>query len=1641
MNQIKRSLSLLLAAILVLGLLPAQIPAAMAAAPRRAELYTDPAADPPGNPFTDVPEEAFYYLPVLWAVENGITSGMTHDTFGPFSYCNRAQVVTFLWRAAGSPEPQGKQNPFADVSEDTWYTKAVLWAVENGITNGLSADSFGPDAVCNRAQVVTFLWRASGSSDPVRTDNPFADVPDGSFFEKAVLWAFENNVTTGSDAQHFDPLGQCMRAHVVTFLYRSSQIPPRTYTVRFVGNGAAAPDPVEVKAGTLVERPADPLREGWAFAGWYSDPVLTAAYDFTAPVTGDITLYARWETPYLQLTLEPGTYGDHVVNRTVTGAVTGNVPAARITYELSGAYNTTIGEIDPGEAAAFAVDVLLQDGENVLKVTVHGAGGLEVSESVTLTYDSGYVYSTGDRAEEIIEQLILIPAWYGEDPTQAPVGQIVSNVLNLYFHDEVDFEGRCSFCTEVLGGEVVGYLNALDMMQVLLPDPLTSAGAVGYTGDTDLTKITEEELYAYINALTAAHGDVLESVEPEYMLELDEQTLTSNDPWDDGHNDDWWLDIIDAYGAWEYDDYHNSDFLKDTKVAMWDSGVILQHPDLNGHVQRLSEGDTNTAYGHHGTYVAGVMVAEADNGIGIAGVMHNNGLLLDCVQTRILTDIVEASIIKFWLTKSVESGAKVFNLSKGAANLVGSGNSRGPAIEYNVSNTMVQLLEKGFDFVIVQSAGNGNASDQGVDYWYNRLFCSINSSNCHSTEKVSKQDVMDRILVVAAIAKTDDLDKAHLTSWSGGDSGGGELNIIAAPGSSILTTHTGHPVTKDGVTYSDWNDYYTRGPEPNPDKVTLDPYYTYKNGTSLSAPIVAGVCALTWSANAELTGAEVVKKVMETAEATAGNPIAVSGNDILSFTKGGMPIVNAENAVKAAVDSRPDYILRITDQTTGAGVRASATVHLDSLDGPVVGEQAVWHADGDGLLNLSKLPAGFYCIEITAEGYESQVFEAYFQESRLDSLYYDVKLTANGGIRRYPCYVEFTTPRAASLRSAPGRTNSAEIGSTAAGETLSSMVLCENQAGEYWYEVNRGGKLCYLYGADTADHNTDHRDVVLTDPVVPGTLVQGASFSIGGTVTAEHTRINMVSAQVRSESGERLLAASATVNDRRYSLKGSAVDLGLRFGSLQAGTYTYQVHATTINYCTRDGATLETLITPHLLCSVVFTVGGHVCDHGTYLYDQAEHPHYSIYLCSGCGKETADTSRPNYINTCEACRPGRPVLTVSVNADGTAVFTWDDVENITHYALWLLKKDAAGDWLTLEQNDVEVSGASRRLEAGEYCAQLLAYNDRMWEPDGSDYVHTWADPVYFTVAHTSAVIASGVCGDDLTWMLTEDGALTISGVGEMWDYSWKDPSWYEYRDLIVAVYIGEGVTSIGDAAFEKCSSLITIDLPEGLTSIGCEAFYECKSLTAINIPEKVTSIGYFTFGSCSSLRAINLPEGVASIGGGAFADCCSLTSIDLPEELISIGDHAFCACSSLTSIDLPEGLTSISDFAFLDCNSLTKIDLPEGLTSISEYAFANCYSLTEIDLPKGLTSISEYAFRNCSSLTEINFPEGVTSIDGWAFAYCGNLTEITFNGNAPTFGAEVFSAVEATAYYPADNPTWAPKVTQNYGGTITWVPY
>ena len=172
------------------------------------------------NFFVDVPADAYYYDAVLWAVENGITSGVDETHFAPNATCTRAQAVTFLWRAAGSPEPESSEMTFTDVAEGSYYHDAVLWAVENGITKGTSDTTFSPDATCSRGQIVTFLWRSLESPDAGGA-NPFTDVADDAYYADAVLWAVENGITTGTTDTTFSPNDDCTRAQIVTFLWRA----------------------------------------------------------------------------------------------------------------------------------------------------------------------------------------------------------------------------------------------------------------------------------------------------------------------------------------------------------------------------------------------------------------------------------------------------------------------------------------------------------------------------------------------------------------------------------------------------------------------------------------------------------------------------------------------------------------------------------------------------------------------------------------------------------------------------------------------------------------------------------------------------------------------------------------------------------------------------------------------------------------------------------------------------------------------------------------------------------------------------------------------------------------------------------------------------------------------------------------------------------------------------------------------------------------------------------------------------------------------------------------------------------------------------------------------------------------------------
>jgi hypothetical protein len=268
------------------------------------------------------------------------------------------------------------------------------------------------------------------------------------------------------------------------------------------------------------------------------------------------------------------------------------------------------------------------------------------------------------------------------------------------------------------------------------------------------------------------------------------------------------------------------------------------------------------------------------------------------------------------------------------------------------------------------------------------------------------------------------------------------------------------------------------------------------------------------------------------------------------------------------------------------------------------------------------------------------------------------------------------------------------------------------------------------------------------------------------------------------------------------------------------------------------------------------------------------------------------------------------------------------------------------------------------------------------------------------------IVDSGICGDNLTWTLDENGTLTISGTGDMTDYAKKSAPWSSTK--VKSVVINDGVTSIGDYAFYICSKFTSITIPGSVTSIGNGAFQGCDGLTSVTLSEGVTSIGDYAFEGCENLTSITIPDGVTSIEPGTFSGCTSLTSVTIPDRVTSIGDYAFWRCVSLTSITIPDGVISIGRSAFSACSSLTSITIPDGVTSIEPSTFSGCTSLTSVTIPDRVTSIGDYAFDNCESLQSVIIPSGVTNIGVGAFEFCKKLTDITIPDGINAIGRFTF---------------------------------
>lgn len=305
----------------------------------------------------------------------------------------------------------------------------------------------------------------------------------------------------------------------------------------------------------------------------------------------------------------------------------------------------------------------------------------------------------------------------------------------------------------------------------------------------------------------------------------------------------------------------------------------------------------------------------------------------------------------------------------------------------------------------------------------------------------------------------------------------------------------------------------------------------------------------------------------------------------------------------------------------------------------------------------------------------------------------------------------------------------------------------------------------------------------------------------------------------------------------------------------------------------------------------------------------------------------------------------------------------------------------------------------------------------------------------------AAVVDGGTCGENLLWILDEQGILTISGTGPMTDYDtdWDSPSgsthpWAAVAALIQTVDIKEGVTSIGAHAFYECVNLTYVTVPNSVTAIGEWAFYNCDSIVSVALPPNVSNIGGWAFYNCNSLTGIwvdtdnadyccdasgvlfskdgtqliqapgaisgyyQIPYGVTEIGPEAFCNCDELRLVSFPDSLKTIGSGSFAGCNSLLSVDIPDSVTSIQIEAFCDCAQLQTVTVGSGVNSLVWYTFSGCPSLWDVKLGDGIKYITNGVFSDCSALYNITLPGGLTGIGDDVFYGCEQLGFIFFNG-------------------------------------------
>lgn len=427
---------------------------------------------------------------------------------------------------------------------------------------------------------------------------------------------------------------------------------------------------------------------------------------------------------------------------------------------------------------------------------------------------------------------------------------------------------------------------------------------------------------------------------------------------------------------------------------------------------------------------------------------------------------------------------------------------------------------------------------------------------------------------------------------------------------------------------------------------------------------------------------------------------------------------------------------------------------------------------------------------------------------------------------------------------------------------------------------------------------------------------------------------------------------------------------------------------------------------------------------------------YYYFLCPSCGRHEPFTGKSDCGATISGGAWHEGWFDTPYSSSNYQSFSYTTSKYYTTSLgdgqVWIF---SAGNLNDTSVGTTDATGSASVIETG--------YSTRQWVTKFNT-----VDRTATAYRITKATLASGTCGENLTWVLEENGTLTISGTGAMneWEKSWETP-WYSYQDNIKTVVIKEGATSIGGFAFSSLENLVSTTIPKSVVEIGRAAF-SSSGLISVEIPGNVKSIGVSAFAECANLSHLTIGNGVTNIAGGAFSDCTSLTEVVIPDSVSNIGSYSFEGDTNLASLSIGKGVKDIGKCAFDRCRSLSSVTIPDNVINIGEYAFEGATNLTSVTIGSGVANIGALAFVSCNNLTEFKVsngnesylsqngvlfskdgktlisypagksetyytvPNGVETINAFAFMYCNKLTGVTTGNSVTNIGLKAFFGCE-----------------------------